>query len=93
VPDEILDEELAKEGILDDQFMLEIEQILFKVSRQSFGDVKFTRRESMILEALRQNSESIMTRLYQALWQTRAVNPAGQEKIKNLIKAFEKICG
>ncbi|MDP8255299.1 MAG: hypothetical protein P9M14_06085 [Candidatus Alcyoniella australis] len=72
--------------------MLELEQIIYKLSRFDVGDDVFSKRERMLLEVMRLNGRSVMAHLQLTLRDYRGINKEGQAKIRRLCTALEKIC-
>jgi len=79
--------------LIDGQFMLELEKILWKISRSTLAEAEFTQRELMIIETLRHSRESVLAHLQTIMREHRGLNPRGEEKLRNIYRGIEKICG
>ena len=72
--------------------VVEIENILRKLAH-GISKSRFTDRELELMARLRENRDVVLNELYKITKNHRGINPRGEEKIKNLINAIEKICG
>ena len=69
----------------------EIEEILRKLA-YGVANARFTKREIELMAQLRESRETILWHLYEIINQHKGINPRGEKKIYNLIRAIEKIC-
>ncbi len=76
-------------GGFSPKMVAELEQLMAKLAR---AETTFTPEERQLMEMLRQNREIILPQLEATRGLYRGSNRAGEEKLKNLITAIEKIC-